>query len=478
MKKIFLSVSFFILICALFYWRGSSVPLASSIPTSSAENRDVIVEIKSVGELEAARSTVIASTIKGDLGKIIDLIPDGITVKPGQILVKMDPTPFEEKLEKLKGQMKEQETFITTLAQTLAWEENQAEHEQKSAAYEMEMAELEIEKLIHGDGPQEVSRLKGAMQKAYLKYEELNSYSEDLLALQEQGFLNPAEIKQARKKLEEEKEAYEVAKLQFESYNNHVYPMLVKKAETQLKRAKIKQEETAKTALYKVAKARALLNQAEQLMDDYLYQLHADQKELAETEIKAPAPGMVVHREEYRSGQKRKPRVGDILVKNQPLMDLPDLQSMVVKTRVREIDLHKIDLGKNATIQVDAYPRLYLKGSVSTIGVLALTDAGRVNEEKFFEVRIRIEDVDERLRPGMTTRVTLHAQEEGNALAVPVHAVYGAGKEHYCYVQTANGYEKRKIETGIHNEQWMQVLGGVKAGEKVCLLPPGGENDE
>lgn len=472
MVKFFFGLGLFAFFSLFVFWKWQPAPFLHSVPLIPAERRALIVDIKTVGELEAARSTIIASSIKGDLGKIIDLIPDGITVVPGQVLVKMDPTPFEEKLQKLQAQIKEQEAHLLTLDQTLQWEESQAEHESKTVAYEIETAELEIEKIIHGDGPQETSRLKGALQKAWLKYEELNSYSKDLIALQEQGFLNPAELRQAQKKLEEEREAYEVSKLQYDSYVNHVYPMLIKKAETNLKRAKIKQEETFRTGIYKVAKAKAILQQAFQLLGDYNYQLEEGSKELAQTQILAPAPGMVVHREEYRSGQKRKPRVGDILVKNQPLMDLPDLSSMVVKTRVREIDLFKIDVGKKATIEVDAYPQLTFSGTISLIGVLALADMGRMSEEKYFEVRIALNDADPRLRPGMTTRVTLHAQREDNALSVPLHGVFGEKKNHYCYVDTGSGYEKRKVRTGINNEHWMQILDGIQEGEGVCLLIP------
>src|SRR5665648_423528 len=81
------------------------------IPLSKVENRSFEVTVKTVGELEAAKSTIIASSIRGDLGKILSIVPDGVNVKPGDVLVTMDPTPFEEKIEKLDGRIKEQEAF-------------------------------------------------------------------------------------------------------------------------------------------------------------------------------------------------------------------------------------------------------------------------------------------------------------------------------------------------------------------------------
>lgn len=471
MKKILIFTSV-VFVLGLLYVKARPNKQKEEIPFAKVERGSFDVDVKTVGELEAARSTIIASSIKGDLGKIIYLITDGINIKPGEVLVKMDPTPFEEKLEKIQFQIKEQESNLVTVEKTLEWEKSQVENEGRTAIFEVETAELELNKLVQGDGPLEIGRLWSAMQKAWLKYDELNGYSEDLLNLQEQGYLNPTELQQAQKKLQEEKEAYESAKMQYDSYVNHVYPMLVKKAETALKRAKLKQEDTTKSGIYKIGKSQAALDQAKRLLRDLHFQIQEAKKELDYTEIKAPAPGMVVHREEFRSGQKRKPRIGDILVKNHPLIDLPDLESMIVKTKIREIDLYKIGIGKKATIHVDAYPQAVFSGTISSIGVLALSDLARASEEKYFEVRVALDKSDERLRPGMTTRVTIHAQHIEDSIMVPIHAIFEENKQNFCYVDGLWGYDKRAVEIGVCNEQWAQVLSGLEEGECACLMKP------
>jgi len=473
-KHIAKFIFFILMILGLtyFYWMQKTPASQEEMPIAYVERKDFDVHVKVVGELEAARSTVIASSIRGDLGKIIYLIADGINVKPGDILVKMDPTPFEEKLEKLRSQIKDQDVYVEALEQALAWEKTQTEHENKTANFEVETAELELEKLIQGDAPLESSRLKGAMQKAWLKYDELNGYFNDLIVLEQEGFLNPSERKQAEKKRLEEQENYENAKLQYDSYHHHVYPMQLKKAETALKRAKIKQEEVAKTGGYKIGKALGLLVQGKQILNDYHHQIKEGENELALTEIKAPAPGMVVQREEYRSSQRRKPRVGDVLVKNQPLLDLPDLDSMIVKTKVREVDLYKIGIGKKATIEVDAYPQLVFSGTILSIGVLALADLGRAGEEKYFEARIKLDNGDGCLRPGMTTRATIHAYQVEDALTIPLHAIFEENKQSYCYVSGPEGFVKRLIEIGVTNEQWAEIKAGLQENECVCLINP------
>lgn len=470
-KQIALAIATTILLLiAIIPWGHSNVD--GDIPLAKAETRSFAIDIRTVGELEAKKSTGISSPIRGDQGKIIYIIPDGQNVNEEVVLLKMDPTPFEEKIEKLTGEVVEQQAYIEALAQTLEWEINQGEHERKTCEFETSSAALELDRIKHGDGPLEIAKFKAALHKAWIKYDELNGYSNDLIALEEQGFLNTVERKQAEKKLDEEKEAYENAKLQYESYVEHVHPMQVRKAETALKQCIIKQEEQAKTRGYKIGKAQGELEQARHELKSIEIQLKEAYNELTMSEIKAPAPGMVVHKDDYRSGQKRKPRVGDVLVKNQPIIELPDLSQMTVKTKVREIDLYKIAIGKSASIEVDAFPSLTLTGKVISIGILAISDMMRPSEEKYFEVKIAVDQSDSRLRPGMTSRVVIHADQLSDVLTVPVHALFEEERKLFCYVASFSGFKKRPIEVGALSDQWAEIKSGLKSGERVSLINP------
>lgn len=436
--------------------------------TVRVKRQSFAVDVKTIGELEAANSISITSNIRGENGKIIFIIPDGTQIEKGEILVRMDPTPFEEKIAALIGKYNDQEGYVGSLGKNLDWEISQAERDDKTGEFEVQAGELELLKIVHGDGPLEIARLKGTMQKAFLKYEEFSGYSSELEELEQQGYLNPSEVKNALKKLEDEKEAYEAAKMQYETYLNHVYPMHVKKAEASLKQAKMKQVETSKIRGHAIEKARIELAIAHQNLGTFRGQIEEAERELALAEIKAPARGMVVHKEDYRSGQRRKPRIGDVILRNQVILELPDLNLMTVKSKVRESDLCKVEVGKNASIEVDAYPNLHFTGKITSIGILALPDPGKPAEEKYFEIRVLLEDSSPVLRPGMTSRIVLHADHAENALTVPIHAVFHDQKGSYCYV----GREKRNVVVGLCNEDYAEILSGLKEGESVCLSQP------
>ncbi len=471
-KKFVLIALPVLFLALLFLYMSPAQIISQEILTAPVERKSFAVDVRTIGELEASKSTSIMSSVRGDQGKIIHLVSDGVNVNKGEPLVKMDPTPFEEKIEAIGYKIKEHQSHIVALEKNLEWEVSQAERDYKGAIFDIEAAELELSKVLHGDGPLEISRLKASMQKALGKYEEFVGYSDDLIALEKEGFLNPVEVKHAQKRLEEEREAYESAKLQYESYVNHVNPMHIKKAEASIKQVKIKMEDNVKVHEHAIGKAKIELQQAQNLLNDTFRQLREAERELTLTEISAPSAGMVVHKEDYRNGQRRKPRIGDVLVRNQVIMDLPDLNFMTVKSKVREVDLYKIGIGKKASIEVDAYPHLLFSGTVTSIGVLALPDPMRPSEEKYFEIRVSLDESDSRIRPGMTTRIIIHADQLEDALAIPLHAVFYEQKKTFCYLSDLNGYTKREVDIGMQSDEWAEIKSGLDEGEHVCLTMP------
>lgn len=471
-KNFLVLVPALILILTLLYFSSSTAVSSDENVIAKVTRQSFEVAVRTIGELDAARSLTISSMGKGDNCKIIYLIADGMNIDKDEVLIKIDPTPYEEKLEALRTKLKEHESYHESLKKNLAWEISQAEKDEKLSLFEIEAAELEFNRITKGDGPLEIARLKNAMNKALLKFSEMDGYAAELDELEAQGFLNPTEIRNARKKREEEKESYEASKLQYDSYIEHVYPMLVKKAEAALKQAKIKQEESAKSHGFAVGKAMVELEQALQAAESTKWQYKEAEKELAQAEIRAPMAGMVVHREDFRSGQRRKPRIGDIALKNQPLLDLPDLSMMIVKSKVREVDLCKVEVGKKASIEIDAYPELSLSGSITSIGVLALPDPAKPTEEKYFEIRILLDKSDPKVRPGMTTRVVIHSNQVLEGLTLPVHALFHEQKKTYCYVATKQGCVKREVVAGAHNEELVEIKEGLQEGEDVFLKIP------
>jgi HlyD family secretion protein len=453
-------------------WVMGKRPEDAPVLSVKVVKKSFSVLVEAVGEMDAERSTVLFSQIRGDRGTIVSIISDGTRVKKNDVLVCLDPTFFEEEVTRLTAKVREWEAVVLANEQILEWEKVQSERETKTLEFDLRAARLDLIKLEKGEGPLELYRLEGAAQEAKQDWKKKEGYLVELKALEKRGYANMAEIAQTQNRVSEAKQAYEVAKRQHESYRDYVLPSLIENAHAQVSRANMNLEQFKKGAGFKIGKAMAALRKAQQSLESTTFSLKTAQTELERTVILAPIPGIAVLPEAFRGGQKRKPRIGDIVWQNQPLVYLPDVSDMVVKTQIREIDLHKVGVGKSVMIIVDAYPDLRLLGEVQSIGVLAESRTESHTADKYFQVIVSVREKDQRLRPGMTARVEIACANVENALSVPIHAVFNDQGKSYCYVDTQTSYEKREVSIGAQSEDWAQVLSGLKEGERVALSHP------
>ena len=447
-------------------------PEDASVLSAKVVKKSFSVLVEAVGELDAQRSTVIFSQIRGDRGTIVFIVSDGTRVKKGDVLVRLDPTFFEEEVARLTAKVNEWKAVVSANEQMLEWEKVQAERETKTLEFDLRAARLELVKLEKGEGPLELYRLEGAAQESKKNWKDKEGYFKELKTLEKRGYANVTEMAQAQSKVSEAKKTYELAERQYESYRDYVLPSLIESARAKAERANVNFEQFKKGAGFKIGKAMAALQKAQQSLESTTASLKTAQTELERTVIRAPIPGIAVLPEAFRGGKNRKPRVGDIVWQNQPLVYLPDVSDMVVRTQIREIDLHKVGVGKRVTILVDAYPDLSLAGEVQSIGVLAESRTESHAADKYFQILVSVKEKDQRLRPGMTAQVKIECEKANNVLSVPIHAVFNEQGKRYCYVDMQAIYEKREVSIGAQSENWAQVLAGLKEGERVALSQP------
>ena len=113
--------------------------------------------------------------------------------------------------------------------------------------------------------------------------------------------------------------------------------------------------------------AASLEARADSRIQEAASKLALAQQQLARTEVRADVSGIVVYRDVFFGSEQRKPQVGDQVWANQPLLILPDISKMVVETRVRETDIHKVEKNQNVGVRIQAYPDLRLTGKVTLV---------------------------------------------------------------------------------------------------------------
>lgn len=398
----------------------SRTPDSAGNGVALVKRSDFELRVDVVGTLDAARGENVVSTLRGDRGKVVHIVGDGTRVEKGEVLARFDTAPIEVEILKLSGDLRSREAVVAYMRQAIELEKTQAE---KALAH----AELEVH----------AARQEHARHLAYI---------EDLEALSRRNIAIGGEIGQARRKA-------------------GAIEMQRQKAENSLERAK-------RESLHRIAQAMAEEKKAASEAASTRAALELARAELDKTTVRAPASGFVVLHEVFIADQKRRIRAGDALWQGQPLLYLPDLSAMIARTRVREEDLHKIRSGQEALVRVDAYPDLALRARVSGIGALALENASGGAAGKHFQMTVALEQGDERLRPGMTARISILAERANDVLAVPFAAVFYQGAQPFAYVMKRNAVDARELKLGRRGDDLVEVLHGLSEGDRVSLVRP------
>ncbi|MCK5516829.1 MAG: efflux RND transporter periplasmic adaptor subunit [Desulfobulbaceae bacterium] len=466
-----ISIALVVVFVFLMPWFLSSNNEQDDLVLAKASRRDFNIELNIVGVLDAAKSHMISSDLEGLSGTIIYLIEDGKWVKKGELLVRFDRASFEKEVTELEAQIESYRAAVQAAEQVVAFEINQVDREIANAEYGNSVAVLELRRLREGDGPLKLSVLKEEQQKVNIELKRYLSFLADLNSLQEKGFDNPSEIISTKEQISAYREKLASVSKRYESYEKHVLPALIESAKAKLQNAAVILQQTKQGGKHKIAKTKAGLLQVKGILKTKIASLDRAALKLVKTEIRAPLDGIVIHYSTFRNGEKRKPREGDSVFMNQPLLYLPDISRMVIKTKAREVDLHKIKLGQKSRIVVDAYPDARLTGVLTFIGSLATAEETGPGYEKYFQVIFQVNEEDNRFRPGMTCRITIQAESVKNALSVPVQAVFTGDQGNYCLVKKKqDGFEKRKVLIGRQNEEFVEIVDGLYSDEQVSLV--------
>jgi HlyD family secretion protein len=106
------------------------------------------------------------------------------------------------------------------------------------------------------------------------------------------------------------------------------------------------------------------------------------------------------------------------------VMRVADLGHMEARVDVNENDVVNVKIGQKATIAIDAYSDRKFNGTVQQIANTGkTTGAGTQEEVTNFEVKIRIDERDVALRPGLSCTADIETNMVKNAVAVPMQSV-------------------------------------------------------
>jgi len=240
-----------------------------------------------------------------------------------------------------------------------------------------------------------------------------------------------------------------------------------------------------KQAAYQVEAARydAALNQVEQAKA-VLKQARDD---LSKTTIYAPMSGTISDLDKEE---------GEIAIGSQfqedVILVIADLDEMEAQVNVDENDIVSVAVGQEAEIEVDALPDQVLRGVVEEIANSAsVMGSGSAPQKTEFEVKIRIVDPPQTLRPGMTASADVFTKTNDSAISVPIQSVAirtvdqltmpGESREEAekRYAADRDGFVEivfcvedgkavaKQVKTGIQSDEFIEVLEGLEEGAEI-----------
>ncbi len=143
------------------------------------------------------------------------------------------------------------------------------------------------------------------------------------------------------------------------------------------------------------------------------------------------------------------------------LFDVADLSSIWVIADIYEYELPLIKVGDRALITLAYLPGKELPSQIDYIYPSISAETRTV------KIRLKLNNPNYQLKPQMFANVELKINM-GKKLMIPESAVIDTGKGMVAYVDLGNGaFEPREIKTGLRSDGYIEVLRGLKNGDKV-----------
>jgi membrane fusion protein, heavy metal efflux system len=174
-----------------------------------------------------------------------------------------------------------------------------------------------------------------------------------------------------------------------------------------------------------------------------------------ETKVFAPLSGTVVQRK-IGPGQYIAAGSGD------PVLMIGDLSTVWLAAYVRESDADKVKVGQPVKFTVLAQPGRVFEAQIKYV------DASIDPTSRRRMVRAEIPNTDGLLTPEMFATVKIVVGEDASTPGIPIGAVIYEGESaHVWVVNVDRSVELRPVSLGLSNDQTIQVLAGLRPGEKI-----------
>jgi multidrug efflux pump subunit AcrA (membrane-fusion protein) len=303
------------------------------------------------------------------------------------------------------------------------------------------------------------SQVSGEVRRVDVVEGQVVSRGQGLAVIQQEPS-QARQVAQLRATLEEERVNVEQAELGLKRMETLLGQGFVSRRELELaqqdlKRARVRQALAERQLLL-------ALGGNHDLYEQYLQQKLTTDK-LVEFVIQSPSVGTVL---------EKKVHPGEIITSGTAtfgggtiLMTIADLNRMVVKAKINEVNIGRLSVGQPVEVRLDA-----LHGRVFRGAVTAISPRGeKINGIVTYQVTIEIENKDQALRPLMTANVDILTDVLQDVITIPLEALRTEHGDDVVYVLANGGRLPRKVRVGLRSESHAVIVHGLAEGETVVI---------
>jgi HlyD family secretion protein len=329
-------------------------------------------------------------------GRVLEvLVVEGQEVRTGQPLVKFDIAELQTQFSQAQARVEQQRARLVRL------ERGARPEEKAQARAATETARATLEAVRNGPRPEEIAQARASVAAAGAEVNSAEAEFKRMERLRETGDIS-------RQDFDIAKFRYDNVRARLEAEKERLGLLLSgsRKEDIRAAEERFKQAQEAENLVLagprseEIADARAQLTEAMARVEQIKVQL-------AEGEVAAPANSVV---------EVVSVRPGDLLTPNQPVARLLERDQIWVRIYVPEPQLGLVKVGQRAKIVVDTFPKEPFDGTIEQInseGEFTPRNIQSRDERahQVFGVKVRIDNREGKLKPGMAADVTILRQD-------------------------------------------------------------------
>lgn len=489
--------------------------------SATVDRGDIVVQVVETGTVDAVKAVEVKSEATGRLAKLF--VDEGDTVKAGELIAIIDPRQTQLQVDQSNAQLRgarsavnQKEILIAQrrisakaaydqAVESLRQLRQQAEAQPAltksdiaQAQSSLVSAKKELERLKDTVHPNEVTAAETAKRQADANYINAESDFQRQVELEKKGYVPKRSVENAQTAIDLAKANQDSANLNLSRIETQ-HRLEIGKQEDEIARLQAvldqslanRIQDSVKRSQYKaaiaaVAQARIALRDVEAMEQDRQQSLATvrqlssvlgeSQRELGETQIRAPIDGVVTQKPVHE---------GELITNisgfsaGTTIVRIEVRDKMRVTLDINEIDVAKLKLGMPAEIDVDALPDRKLKGHVSkiapastTTGTASTGTSSTTEPVVKYSVEVLLDDKEPRLKSGMSAKCTMDTLNKKNVLRLPVEFVGKDGAKRFVMIAPNPKDPKSKatrteVTTGAATGAFVEILTGVKEGQRV-----------